>query len=232
MLTLEEEIEKGKSKLSFYIISVVSLGILIFVVYLYLENNRLANDKIVLNNKIAELDTLHRVLLNDKNILFERASKQEKDLNKVLDENNGLKQYLKEKDGKLLALASHITSLEIKNLELSGKIQKDTIGEYAVFDTTNKFFDIEAIARFRPQTTLHISNFMVRDSSYIGFYKQEHGFLTGFITHTNPYLEELSANFALPIIQEQRNGSPFIEILEIGGVAITAGVIIGLLIGK
>jgi uncharacterized protein YoxC len=185
------------------IIPYVLLGVIILIAFLHIrslsKDSREARRTIMeLRNQLAEKDTLTEILLEDNTILTQRLAFQQESLNEILSENRSLKNYLDENNARIRSLVTTVSELRLENQELKGVLEQDDEGvEYAVFDTTTQWYQLNAEARFIPHPTLSLRHLKVFNESTIGIYEQTDGVVRGFIHNTNPYLSQREIDFYL-----------------------------------
>ena len=227
----QEEVKK--TNYLTYVLIAVGIGLLVFIIYLILANHRLQDDKVALHNELAEKDSLHRVLLKNNHSLSEKYSILQENFEDVLDSNQTLKDFIEEKGAEIISLVSTINRLKLDNMELRGVIKEDSAGIQVVdYDTATAHYSMQLSlsnleVRISRPPKLNINSLVFIDSSYIGYYEQEHGFITGFITHSNPFIVEDGTEFRLAIDESKHNFGFNIKTVAIVGVSgIIAGYIL------
>jgi hypothetical protein len=198
--------------------------------YLYVSRNNLKNLYVDTTNELIKSDSLKVVLKYDNKTLSERYANQSRDLNEQVVSNKILQKYIKDRDIKILSLVDKVETVTIENQKLKGKISKDSLGnEIATFDTTNEYYSLEAVTQIRPLTYLQIANLTIMDSSSIGIGRiNENGLLEGFITHSNPYVQDKNAMFNFQLTDKEGFEIPSFKVnwkwipvsIAVGGIGV------------
>jgi len=218
-------------KIFLLIVSVITLGLIVGVVLLYLRSERMQAEYINVSNELAKKDTLTRVLLDSNKVAHERYAMISEDLMKEKNINGQLKNYIKKQDGKLKVLISHVEKVELENQVLIGKLKQDSLGEtFVEVDTSLSYYYINARAWFeRPR--IEIVDLILIDSSLVSIYNTDKGFYKGLIAHTNPFIYDVNAEFNFELPDAKTDFSLFSkETLTMIGISAGAGAVLGVII--
>jgi len=179
---------------------IVILIFLSTVTYLQLQINEYQTINQNLLNRIADDTQIKKVITDKFNVLYERNVRVETDLLKSIKDNKNLSKYIKEQKGEIEFLMKKNTEVHLENIRLLGLLKKDSAGnEYAEFDSTTNDYSIQTEVGLRPRPYMFIKSLSFFDSSYIGIISQDSGSIKGFITHSNQFVIEKSAEFSIPI---------------------------------
>lgn len=182
----------------------VGIGLLLLVIFTYIDFQMKLNEYETINqnliNRIANDTQIQQVITDKFTKLYERNVKIENDFKTVLTDNKNLKNYIKDQKGELEFLMKKNTEITLENVTLRGILRKDSLGnEYATFDSTTEYYSIQTEVGLKPAPFMKINEISFMDSSYIGIISQDSGTVKGFITHSNPYVFEKSAEFSIPV---------------------------------
>jgi hypothetical protein len=212
------------------ILLVVSILLVIGIVILSFSLSSIKHDYVSVGNTLAQTDSLHRLLQVDNQILSVRYAEKVDNLIKLVDSNKILKKYITQKDVKIQSLITKVEQLKIENVTLRGTLSKDSLGnEIATFDTTAEFFAMKAVTQLKPTPKLGILWLSLLDSSQVGISKiDENGLVEGFVTHSNPFITDINANFKTQLSESNGWSLPSIRIPWIWlpvTIGVTGGVV-------
>lgn len=213
------------------VFGIVCVGTVILIITLVIRINALTNTNIQVSNELARKDSLHRILLNETTSLSERYANQTKDFDAILAHNSVLAEYLHKNKYKVTSLTKKVEELKLENV----KLKADSINYYkpdsgdlcvetAMFDTIDNYFSMIGFYNAIPEPSFTMVSLNVIDSSFIGAAEYNKDFIKGFISHSNPYIKEKSAEFYFPI-QHKVIDSTFPYYLALGTLVL--GIFVG-----
>lgn len=187
------------------------------------KDHELAVQREALSDSLAMHDRLHEILKTEYGTLSGRFAFLENDVNAKASENAVLKKYLAQSHAKVEELSIINTKTAIENQTLRGRLAKDSVGEFATFDSSAQWWSMSLAVRLHPSPILEIRALSINDATTIAFV-DEGPLIRGVINHANPYVVDIGGEFfrknQTPQLDTGFNWLPYVE----GGVA---GILIG-----
>lgn len=164
------------------------LAVIVLAVLLWYQKS--AHDKKILaaNNELAAYIPLQRI----SDSLQFKVVRLSNDLGKEITKSSRLRRAIKERDQKILALASAKVEAKIESVIVP--IQKE--GSVAYFDTTSRWF---AISGFVDSLNIRFANIALEDSLSFVVTKSASDVVYGYVENHSPYVRVTNADFALDV---------------------------------
>jgi hypothetical protein len=191
-----------------------------FYVALRIEQAGRENDRIESGNILAEHDRLAVVYKDSLGTVSGRYVFLEK---KIEDTVQTLNAYIKKTKSEVLSLSTINSELRLENQTLQGRLGRDSVGEFASFDTSTVNYSIGLDVRLHPTPQMLLRSLVVPDNTTIGYLLQG-STIQGVVTHSNPLVRDIGGSFHYKIPQPQiaDNTNYFPYILG-GGVGVLVG---------
>jgi hypothetical protein len=157
------------------------------------------------NNELASLMPYKHI----SDSLGVRVATIGEDLDKSLAKNSQLARTIKEKDQKILALASVNVTARIDSVKIPTYVSAGR----TMFDTTNQWFNLQGII---DSASVLMTNIELRDSISVVVTKSVNDIVYGYAQTHNPYIKVTSAEFAIDLSAYIEKPSSFWKWVAIG----------------